>query len=224
VTGGSSRARRDPPGNFGRTAPPGWRELPSVGKRLRRLLLRWQAPQPAPPTASSTSPGPTRGTSRGYVNPYGDGYVNPYVNPSAPAGVPGLAFGVGVPAGRSPFGGPVARKNRGRLAPLGGEVRAHLIHPTASWLYGSRLRRRSTNSAVRLPHGALAILCAPTARRHLRWRSIPTMPRSRHERNVTTCNGRIVAPSLLRCDDLFSTYCCDDPMVTYSAWVPVMNR
>jgi hypothetical protein len=52
---------------------------------------------------------------------------NPHVNPP---GIPPATDGGGSPsplerigAGQVPFGGPVGRKNRGRLAPLGGVVR-----------------------------------------------------------------------------------------------------
>ncbi len=107
-------------------------ELPSVGKRLRRLLLRWQAPQPNPtrPEDDLTRPGPRRLD--------GSAKAPPKARQSpARDGGPCLAFGLGVTAGRSPCGGPVARKNRGRLAPLGGEVRARLIHPSPGRLYGA---------------------------------------------------------------------------------------
>src|SRR6266516_4546198 len=128
-------------------------ELPSTWKRLRRLLLRWQAPQPCPAHREDDRTRPDSGTSAGTPNPMQD----PTLDPTPAIRVPHLVFGVGVPAGKSPQGGPVARKNRGRLAPLGGEVRARLIHPSASRLCGSRLRRRLIHSAGRLPHGALAI-------------------------------------------------------------------
>jgi hypothetical protein len=153
VTGGSS-----PPGTIGldnsrSLVSPGMLELPSTWKRLRRLLLRWQAPQPHPAHREDGRTRPDSGTSAGTPNPMQD----PTLDPTPAIRVPHLAFGEGVTAGKSPQGGPVARKNRGRLAPLGGEVRARLIHPSPDQLCGSRLRRRSIHSAGRLPHGALAI-------------------------------------------------------------------
>ncbi len=99
------------------------------------LLLRWQAPQPCPAHPEAGSPGPTLAPRRGTPNPTLDPTPNPTLDSTHATRVPALAFGVGVTAGKSPCGGPVARKKRGRLAPLGGEVRprrkerfARLIH------------------------------------------------------------------------------------------------
>src|SRR6266536_5452822 len=102
--------------------------------------LASSAALPRPPRARLTRPTPR--ALRGYVNPYVNGYANPYVNPP-----PRVAY---------PTAPPALASAQAR-APLGERMRARLIHPTAGRLYGSRLRRRSTNSAVRLPHGALAI-------------------------------------------------------------------
>jgi hypothetical protein len=95
------------------------------------LLLASSAALPRPPRGR---PHPAH---EGYVNPPVNPYVNPPVNPPAPDGVPDLAFAIGIIAGKRPCVGPVARKNRGRLAPLGGEVRARLIHSSAVRLYGA---------------------------------------------------------------------------------------
>jgi hypothetical protein len=47
---------------------------------------------------------------------------------------PDLGLGGDIAAGKSPCGGPVARKERGRLAPLGECVLARLIHAAAGRL------------------------------------------------------------------------------------------
>jgi len=83
----------------------------------------------------------------------------PGIPPGNPPGIPPAPDGGGNPsplaritAGRCPFGGPVGRNTRGRLAPLGGVVRprrvvrfARLIDPARprSWrTFGPRRLRR----------------------------------------------------------------------------------
>jgi hypothetical protein len=56
-----------------------WRPAPPATGRLRRVLLRWQAPQPAPLTERRALPARLRD---------GDPCVNPYGIPPAPDGVP----------------------------------------------------------------------------------------------------------------------------------------
>ncbi len=131
----TTRARSRPRNSRWPAAPGRW-ELPSVGKRLRRLLLRWQAPQPclAHRELDLTRPSPRR--LDGVRQKPAKAPPKPRQSPARDGG-PCLAFGVGVTAGRSPCGGPVARKKRGRLAPLGGEVRARLIHSSPVRLYGA---------------------------------------------------------------------------------------
>src|SRR6266540_4292213 len=124
------------------TAPTDRRELPSTWKRLRRLLLRWQAPQPYPAHREHASPGPPRGHFGGTSTPTSMGTPTP-------TSIPRLGWRT------QPRLRPWHQHRPG--PPLGERMRARLIHPTAGRLYGSRLRRRSTNSAVRLPHGVLAI-------------------------------------------------------------------
>src|SRR6266498_4058658 len=118
-------------------------------KRLRRLLLRWQAPQSNPATPEDHLT-PAR---LGHL----DGYAKPYAGPYA----------------RDPRTPPRLRRQRSRgQEPLRGASRPQKARATGPpWGRGasafdpsvtrpaarSRLRRRLIHSAVRLPHGALAI-------------------------------------------------------------------
>jgi len=77
--------------------------------RLRRVLLRWQAPQPCPADRPTRL---TRPNSRG-LDPYGIPYVNPYGIPCATGGVPHPSPLTGICPAQDPRGGPVSRKNRG---------------------------------------------------------------------------------------------------------------
>ena len=87
-----------------RSARPGW-------TRLRRVLLRWQAPQP---------PATDRACSVGGLDPLA--FPRPLAFPAADGGATRLAHRIA--AGQVPFGGPVGRKTRGRLAPSGWSGRA----------------------------------------------------------------------------------------------------
>ena len=180
-------------------------------KRLRRLLLRWQAPQPCPAHPETNLTRPQVGRPEGYAKPYAGPYAKPYAGPYArQVRTPRQPVGA-IATGRAPCGGPVARKERGRLAPLGG-MRASAFDPSvslpAAWC---RLRRRSTNSAVRLPHGALAISA------HLRCAAIfdgDPLPPCRGQGTNGTSHLACSA-----CDDPCvtlgcSSSCCDDPFVT----------
>ncbi len=80
---------------------------------------------PAPPTVRDDLTRPDSGTSTGTSDSTQDPTPNHTQDPTHATRVPHLAFGIGVTAGKSPCGGPVARKNRGRLAPLGGVERPH---------------------------------------------------------------------------------------------------
>ncbi len=196
VTGGSSPPGHNPPARFplactsGRSGIAVHVEAPSA----LAAALASSAAQPRPPRGW---PHPSQRVGlKGYVNPHVNPYVNPYVNPPAPDGVPGLAFGVGITAARSPCGGPVARKKRGRLAPLGGEE-ASALDPCGSlpavWKPPSAA---IDQSAVRLPHGALAISAHLRRAAIFDGDSLPPCRRSRHKRNVTGCHKQIVTVML----------------------------
>ncbi len=90
-------------------------ELPSTWKRLRRLLLRWQAPQPCPAHREDDRTRPDSGTSAGTPNPMQD----PTLDPTPAIRVPHLVFGVGVTAGKLPQGGQSPAKTAGDWPPLG---------------------------------------------------------------------------------------------------------
>jgi len=89
--------------NSRQPAPPGELELPSIWKRLRRLLLRWQAPQPRPAYRTAGLTRADSGRSRygnPYALPYACTYADPYVrHPRTPSRLEG-----GVTAGRAPRG------------------------------------------------------------------------------------------------------------------------
>jgi hypothetical protein len=54
------------------------------------------------------------------LDPYGSPYVNAYGIPCAADGVPHSSPLTGISPAQAPFGGPVGRKEHGRLAPLRG--------------------------------------------------------------------------------------------------------
>ncbi|SRR6266498_1791886 len=126
-------------------------------KRLRRLLLRWQAPQSNPATPEDHLTPARLGHLDGYAKPYAGPYAKPYAGPYA----------------RDPRTPPRLRRQRSRRQePLRGASRPQKARATGPpWGRGasafdpsvtrpaarSRLRRRSIHSAGRLPHGALAI-------------------------------------------------------------------
>jgi hypothetical protein len=92
------------------------------------------------------------------VDPYASRYASPYASPYAGHPRTPSPSGGRITAGHAPVGGPVGRKNRGRLAPLrgsgaaapGGALRA--IDPSArprSWrTCGPRRLRRQSQRAV----------------------------------------------------------------------------
>jgi hypothetical protein len=142
----------------GRHGTPAGSSAHRPGKRLRRLLLRWQAPQPCParrstcltrPDCRAVAATPTR---------------TPFPTP-APTAIRTHAARVPPPGRRtaSPLASPPWGRGASAFDPS-------VTRPAAR----SRLRRRSMHSAVRLPHGALAISKPPPYGR----RSIPTVPRS----------------------------------------------
>ncbi len=99
----------------------------------------------------------------GYVNPYVNGYVNPTSFPTRWGCVPLASVAEGVCTAQCPRGGPVGRKNRGRLAPLGGVLRprrkerfARLTHEARprSWrTFGRRRLRRQAQPDLVATHG-----------------------------------------------------------------------
>jgi hypothetical protein len=131
--------------------------------RHAEIAVRREAPSAlaAALASSAAQPHPTdeghvrlnSRASKGYVSSYAGSYAGLYArHPRIPSPVrarhhrrPEPLRGASRPQKPRPTG------------PLGGEVRAHLIHPSACRLCGSRLRRQLIHSADRLPHGALAI-------------------------------------------------------------------
>jgi hypothetical protein len=83
----------------------------------RAASLASSAALPRPPGDGLTGP-----SSRA-VDPPGNPPVNPPVIPPATDGGGSPSRLTRLAAGQGPFGGPVGRKDRGRLAPLGGVVR-----------------------------------------------------------------------------------------------------
>jgi hypothetical protein len=206
---------RSRPRNSRWPAAPGRWELPSVGKRLRRLLLRWQAPQPCP-RSPRARPHPAQPEAPRRVR------QSPAKSPPKPRqspardGGPGLAFGLGVTAGRSPCGGPVARKNRGRLAPLGG-IGASAFDPSvtrpAVWKPPSAaIDSFSRPAAAWSARNFCAPIGAPPSSM-----AIPLQPcrgQAQTERHQDVTNGTS-----------HSACCaCDDPSVTRVARSAVTNR
>jgi hypothetical protein len=135
---------------------------------------------------------------------------------SAPDGVPGLAFGVGVTAGKSPCGGPVARKNRGRLAPLGGED-ASALDPCDSL---TAVRKPPSAAIDEFSRQAVAWSArnfrAPSARRR------PAGGDPLPPRRGQGMNGTSPAPTSESSHSACSA--CDDPSVTRRARLAVTNR
>jgi hypothetical protein len=133
---------------------------------------RWQgADAPSARAASLASsaalPHPPGGSvypaQLGGGDPYGNPYVNAYGIPCAAGGVPLASVAEGVYPAQCPFGGPVGRKNRGRLAPLRGSGAARpqgalrAIDPSAcprSWrTYGPRRLRRQSQPDLAATQG-----------------------------------------------------------------------
>ena len=203
-------------------------ELPSVGKRLGACCCASKLRSPTRLAPRMAVPGPAQAPRRVRQSP-AKSPPKPRQSPARRGG-PGLAFGIGITAGRSPCGGPVARKNRGRLAPLGGEVRARLIHPSPGRLYGAAFGgdRPIQPSGCRMERSQFSAHLRRAAA--IRRRSITTVPRpdthgsSPPSRSVTFACSACDEPSATWgrsscCDDPFRSLCWDDPMVTQLAWV-----
>jgi len=152
--------------------PAGWNCRP-FGSAFGACCCAGKLRSPAPLTASRPHPAHLKGLD-GYVNPYGNGYVNPYVNPPARDGVPRLPWSVRITAGRQPRRGQSPAKTAGDW-PLRGRGSSRLPCDSRTRLEGCRLRRRLINSAVRLPHVALAI-CSRTCGAPPSSMAIPLQP------------------------------------------------
>src|SRR6266508_3155909 len=126
----------------------------------------WDAPSArAASLASSAACRPAPGVRHSRrVDPPGNPPLIPPVIPPPPHGGGAPPPRTRIDPGQAPFGGPVGRKNRGRLAPLGGVVRprravrfARSIHRRGRDLgrtFGPRrLRRRSQPAVVATQRG-----------------------------------------------------------------------
>jgi hypothetical protein len=126
------------------TTPAGHPPWSGGGRAFGACCFAGRLRSPAPPTGRPTQPAQLQS-----LNPYVNGYVNPYVIPYA-LGVRTPVLGDrGYLCSSSPLRGPVGRKNRGRLAPLGGVVRprravrfARLIHAARPRSWPAFGRRR----------------------------------------------------------------------------------
>jgi hypothetical protein len=118
----------------------------------RAASLASSAALPRPPDDGLTWP------SSEAADPHGNPPVIPPGIPPAADGGGSLSRLTGIGPGQTPFGGPVGRKERGRLAPLGAVVRprrkvrfARLIHAARprSWrTFGPRRLRRQSEPAL----------------------------------------------------------------------------
>jgi hypothetical protein len=202
----TSRADRHHPGtirprNSRPHAPLGLLELPSMWKRLRRLLLRWQAPQPNPAHREDGRTRPDSGGPRRVRQPLRQWVRQPLRQSPRPrwrtlprlwrrrcrrqeplrgASRPQKARATGPPWGR------------GASAPI------PFVSQPAVW---SRLRRRSIHSAGRLPHGALAISAHLRRAAALRRRLITTMPPSGTDGSSQPVTGGTSHSACSACDD-----------------------
>jgi hypothetical protein len=127
--------------NHGRPPAAGCRSrsVAGGGTRLRRVLLRWQAPQPC-------RSGP-RGTVAEAVDPYASGYASPYASPYAGHPRTPSLLGGRIPAGQTPSWGQSAAKTAADWPPYGGVERtgravrfAQLMHRPVRILGGPAVR------------------------------------------------------------------------------------
>jgi hypothetical protein len=177
---------------------------------------------PTPPTRRTTSPGPAQRASKGTPNPTLDPTPNPTLDPTHARCVPSRLPAGGITTGKSPCGGPVARKNCGRLAPLGGVVLARLIHSSAGRLEGAAFGGEGA------AFGGDRFM-QPTGRRMERSQSLRTYrcaaifdgdPISTVPRSST--NG--TSPAVAGDRPKFACPARDDPPVTRPAHFAVTNR
>ncbi len=199
VTGGSSPPGHDPPVQFPR----------SCTSRHARIAVHVEAPSAlaAALASSAAQPRPLRGRPHpaqlqvleGYGNPYVNPLVNPHVNPLAPGGVPGLAFGVGVAAGKSP---------------LGGEVRARLIHSSAVRLEGAAFggdRYISRPAAVWSARNSLRTFGAPPSSMAIPFQPCRGQARTERYSLSPTEHHACLLRSSRSVRHLTCSPCCDEP-------------
>src|SRR6266536_4959288 len=160
--------------------------------------LASSAALPRPPRARLTRPTPR--ALRGYVNPYVNGYANPYVNPP-----PRVAY---------PTAPPALASAQAR-APLGGED-ASALDPsdsrTAVWKPPAAAIDQFSRPAAAW---SARNFRAPSARRHLRWRSDFNQPRQ----------GTFgTSPAVTSGSSPAACSACDDPSVTGGARSAVTIR
>jgi hypothetical protein len=120
----TSRADRHHPGtirprNSRPHAPLGLLELPSMWKRLRRLLLRWQAPQPNPAHREDGRTRPDSKPSTGTSTPTSMGTPTPTSIPPPQVADPASPLASALPQAGAPAGGQSPAKSAGDWPPLG---------------------------------------------------------------------------------------------------------
>ncbi len=202
-------------------------------KRLRRLLLRWQAPQPCPAHPAGGLTRPDSGASTGTPNLTLDPTPNPTLDSTHAARVPPPRPSAASPLVEPLRGASRPQKPRATGPPWGRGASA--LDPSVS---RTAVREPPSaaidESAVRLPHGALAISAHLSVRRHLRWRSNYNRPRSSTDGASSAVGSE---RRLLRRTDRHTSSrsceirtcsscspCCDEPFVIYGQVGPSPSR